>query len=250
MALADDFQAVVDSLPPDWTQLELDLRISDEERYVEAATLLAQINAMPYSKHDWHWRLRVAHEFGHAAAPRDRARHAGAARRRRASPGELALREARTGRVEVDADVGPARVGAPGVPPAPRRSRRWPAWRCTRPTCCSARRSRARCAPPATRWCAATTPRWRSSTSPRARCPDPPGGLPSVGFYLHTDQDTRRRAEAAGYDLVVPRSRMNREAVAARREAARGLRLAVVTGASSGIGAATAAPARARRAGG
>jgi hypothetical protein len=37
-------------------------------------------------------------------------------------------------------------------------------------------------------------------------------GVPTVGYYLHTDQDTRARAEAAGYDLVVPRSRMNREA--------------------------------------
>ena len=69
MPLAEDFQRIVDSLPPDWTQLELDLRIADEERYIETATLLTQINAMPYSKHDWHWRLRVAHEFGHAAAP-------------------------------------------------------------------------------------------------------------------------------------------------------------------------------------
>jgi hypothetical protein len=43
--------------------------------------------------------------------------------------------------------------------------------------------------------------------------PDPPG-VPAVAYYLHTDQDTRRRAEAAGYDLVVPRSRMNREAAA------------------------------------
>ena len=43
---------------PDWTQLELDMRIFDEDRYVEAATLLTQINAMPYSEHDWHWRLR------------------------------------------------------------------------------------------------------------------------------------------------------------------------------------------------
>ena len=50
MPLADDFQAVVDSLPPDWTTLELDLRIFDEDRYVEAATLLTQINAMPYSR--------------------------------------------------------------------------------------------------------------------------------------------------------------------------------------------------------
>jgi hypothetical protein len=41
--------------------------------------------------------------------------------------------------------------------------------------------------------------------------PDPPRGVPTVAYYLHTDQDTRERAEAAGYDLVVPRSRMNRE---------------------------------------
>src|SRR6185295_12542168 len=66
--LATDFQAVLDSLPPDWTQLELDLRIADEHRYIDAATLLVQINAMPYSEHDWHWRLRSARTFGHAAA--------------------------------------------------------------------------------------------------------------------------------------------------------------------------------------
>jgi hypothetical protein len=35
--------------------------------------------------------------------------------------------------------------------------------------------------------------------------------VPSVGFYSHVDQDTRRRAEAAGYSVVVPRSRMARE---------------------------------------
>jgi hypothetical protein len=32
-----------------------------------------------------------------------------------------------------------------------------------------------------------------------------------IGFYAHVDQDVRRRAEQAGFDLVVPRSRMNRE---------------------------------------
>ena len=73
--------------------------------------------------------------------------------------------------------------------------------------------------------------------------------MPTVAYYLHTDQDTRRRAEAAGYDLVVPRSRMNREAVSAGGEAAVALSLAVVTGASSGIGAATARAARRARAG-
>jgi hypothetical protein len=43
---------------------------------------------------------------------------------------------------------------------------------------------------------------------------DPIDGVPAVGFYSHVDQDTRRRAEAAGYDVVVPRSRMARETVA------------------------------------
>ena len=100
MAIADDFQAVLDSLPPDWTQLELDLRISDEDRYVEAATLLVQINAMPYSEHDWHWRLRVAHDFGHAAAP-ETVRGTLALLDDQRIDGELVLREARTGRVEV-----------------------------------------------------------------------------------------------------------------------------------------------------
>jgi hypothetical protein len=44
--------------------------------------------------------------------------------------------------------------------------------------------------------------------------PTPPEGTPTLGFYSHVEQDTRRAAEAAGYDLVVPRSRMNREAAA------------------------------------
>ncbi len=68
MALADDFQQVLDSLPPDWTDIELDLRIDDESRYVDAAVDLTQINAHPYSEADWHWRIIVAHSFGHAAA--------------------------------------------------------------------------------------------------------------------------------------------------------------------------------------
>ena len=44
--------------------------------------------------------------------------------------------------------------------------------------------------------------------------PDPPGApVKSLGFYSHVDVDTRRRAEAAGYDKVVPRSRMAREMI-------------------------------------
>jgi hypothetical protein len=100
MALADDFQAVLDNLPPDWTQLELDLRIWDEDHYVDVAPLVAQINAMPYSEHDWHWRLRVAHDFGHAAAAQT-VRGTLALIDDQGIEGELVLREARTGRVEV-----------------------------------------------------------------------------------------------------------------------------------------------------
>ena len=39
-------------------------------------------------------------------------------------------------------------------------------------------------------------------------------GVATLGFYSHVDQETRRRAEEAGFDLVVPRSRMAREMAA------------------------------------
>jgi hypothetical protein len=100
MALADTFQQIADSLPDDWTDLELDLRIFDERRYVDAATLLVTCNAQPYSRNDWHWRLLVAHRFGHAAAAP--AVHAALKLLDEAEiDGELAVREVRTGRAEV-----------------------------------------------------------------------------------------------------------------------------------------------------
>jgi hypothetical protein len=39
----------------------------------------------------------------------------------------------------------------------------------------------------------------------------PRGGFKTLGFYSHVEADVRARAEAAGFDLVVPRSRMARE---------------------------------------
>ena len=39
-------------------------------------------------------------------------------------------------------------------------------------------------------------------------------GVPRLGFYSHVEQDVRQRAEAAGFERVVPRSRMAREAAA------------------------------------
>ncbi|MGI8556899.1 MAG: hypothetical protein ACR2ND_01090 [Solirubrobacteraceae bacterium] len=100
MGLADTFTQIVESLPDDWTDLELDLRIADESRYVDAAVYLVTCNAQPYSRHDWHWRLLVAHRFGHgAAAPTvhgtlkllDEAE----------IEGQLVVRQVREGRVEV-----------------------------------------------------------------------------------------------------------------------------------------------------
>jgi hypothetical protein len=37
------------------------------------------------------------------------------------------------------------------------------------------------------------------------------GETRTLGVYSHVDADTKRRADAAGFDLVVPRSRMARE---------------------------------------
>lgn len=39
-------------------------------------------------------------------------------------------------------------------------------------------------------------------------------GTRTLGVYSHVDADTRRRAEAAAFDLVVPRSRLAREGAA------------------------------------
>jgi hypothetical protein len=36
-------------------------------------------------------------------------------------------------------------------------------------------------------------------------------GVPVLGYYSHVNAETRKLAEAAGVDLVVPRSRMVRE---------------------------------------
>lgn len=38
--------------------------------------------------------------------------------------------------------------------------------------------------------------------------------VPVLGFYSHVEQDVRHRAERAGFDLVVPRSRMARDMAA------------------------------------
>lgn len=100
MSLAADFQQVLDSLPPDWTDLELDLRIDDEGRYVDTAVALSQVNARPYSQADWDWRLLVAHSFGHAAAA-ETVKGVLAKLDEAGVGGEMAVREVREGRAEV-----------------------------------------------------------------------------------------------------------------------------------------------------
>lgn len=101
VSLAQDFQEVLDAMPPDWTDIELDLRIDDESRYIDTAVALSRVNARPYAtKADWQWRLCVAHSFGHAAAAEtvkgvlEKLDENGVA-------GELQLREVREGRAEI-----------------------------------------------------------------------------------------------------------------------------------------------------
>jgi hypothetical protein len=100
MGLADEFSQVVESLPDDWTDLQLDLRLTDESRYVDAAVYLVTCNAQPYSHHDWHWRILVAHRFGHAAAA-PTVHGALTLLDNAGIGGELAVRGVRSGRVEV-----------------------------------------------------------------------------------------------------------------------------------------------------
>lgn len=100
MSLAEDFQQIVDALPPDWTDLEVDLRIDDESRYVDTAVALSQINARPYSEADWHWRLPIAHSFGHAAAA-ESVKGVLEKLDRDGVAGEMQVREVREGRSEI-----------------------------------------------------------------------------------------------------------------------------------------------------
>jgi hypothetical protein len=100
VSLAQNFDALLAPLPDDWTDLEFDLRIFDETRYVDAAIVVLTCNAQPYSKHDWHWRVVVAHRFGHGASV-PAVQLALRLLDDAGLEGELALREVRTGRAEV-----------------------------------------------------------------------------------------------------------------------------------------------------
>jgi len=101
VSLAADFKRVLEALPHDWTDLEVDLRIDDEARYVDAAVTLSRVNAQVYQQpREWHWRLLVAKSFGHAAAPQS---VLGTLRKLDGEgiTGELRVAEVREGRAEV-----------------------------------------------------------------------------------------------------------------------------------------------------
>mgnify|MGYP000333048722 CR=1 FL=1 len=98
-SLAETFDEIVGSLPDDWSDLELDLRIVDEDHYVDAAVFMVVCNAQPYSKHDWHWRILCAHRFGHAAAP-SAVRTSLKLLDQAGIAGEIAVRKVTQGRVE------------------------------------------------------------------------------------------------------------------------------------------------------
>ncbi|MDQ2622529.1 MAG: hypothetical protein M3Y45_05760 [Actinomycetota bacterium] len=100
MPLAADFQEVLDSLATDWTDLEFDLRIDDESRYIDAAVILSLINAQPYSRAEWHWRVAVAQSFGKAAAPQT-VKSVLARLDDQGFTGSLHVRQVREGRSEV-----------------------------------------------------------------------------------------------------------------------------------------------------
>jgi hypothetical protein len=98
--LAPQFNQILESLPPDWTDLEVDVRIDDESRYIDTAVAMSQVNARVYSRAEWHWRLVVAHSFGHGAAAEtvrgvlEKLDDAGVS-------GEMRVAEVREGRSEV-----------------------------------------------------------------------------------------------------------------------------------------------------
>jgi hypothetical protein len=102
VALAADFQQILGTLPPDWTDLEVDMRIEDAANYIDTAVALSQVNAQVYQhpQEGWHWRLLVAQGFGHAAAAETVLGVLGKLDEAGVS-GELRVAEVREGRSEV-----------------------------------------------------------------------------------------------------------------------------------------------------
>jgi hypothetical protein len=100
MALSESFAEIVEGLPADWTDIQLDFRLAEEGRYIDASILMTQINAQPYSQADWHWRINVANGFGHGASAETVA-WVLEMLERQGIEGELIVRDIHEGRAEV-----------------------------------------------------------------------------------------------------------------------------------------------------
>jgi len=102
VSLAAELQQILDTLPPDWTDLEVDMRIAEMSQYIDTAVAVSQVNAQVYQhpRDDWHWRLLIAKSFGHAAAP-ETVRGVLEKLDAEGVAGELRVAEVREGRSEV-----------------------------------------------------------------------------------------------------------------------------------------------------
>ncbi len=146
MALAADFQAILDSLPADWTDLELDLRIVDESplhrRPRRSSARSTPSRTRTASRH---WRILVAPTA--SATPRRRRQCHGTLKLlddAGASRASWPLREVRSRPGRGRADVGPPRVGARRSSAAKRSAARLPVGRLSVGRARGHRRHRAR----------------------------------------------------------------------------------------------------------
>ena len=214
MGLADTFQQIVDSLPDDWTDLELDLR--DRRRVaLRRSRDCPRRRATRSPTRTTTGTGACSSPTASATPPRRRPCTARCSCSTRPGiDGELALREMRSGRVEVTQMWGRPRVGARGVPPPARAvamarvvalvpdllfgsacRRRWP-----RPGTRSSslggeplprRAGRAR-----RRTCSSSTSPPGDSTARRSSRRSRGGALPrrALGFYSHVEPEARERA--------------------------------------------------------
>ena len=213
---------MLDALPSDWTDLELDLRIDDESALhrhrgrpqpgQRAALLRVGLGLAPAGR---------AQDFGHAAAAETvlgvlaKLDEAGVA-------GELAVARGPRGPLRGRPDVGTAGERARGVPPAPRdlvAARDGEGRRVAADLMLGSRVEAMLSAAGHD-----VTLSW-SLAEAHAEEADlvvadldtedaealVATGVPVLGYYSHVDVETRRAAEAAGVAGVVPRSRMVRE---------------------------------------
>ena len=207
MPLADDFQQILDALPPDWTDLEVDLRIDDESQYVDSAVALSQVNAQVY-------RTRGPGGTGACSSPTASATPP----RRRPSTGVLAKldadgvdrrdagRRGARGPLRGRADVGPAGERARRVPPAPRDLGRGPGPQhrhrpdARQPGRRGADRRRPPCGPRPLAGGAPLDGVELIVADLDAEDPEALVGLgvPVLGYYSHVDVETRQAAERPG----------------------------------------------------